>query len=81
MKKEYPDEFERGDVVVARYGWNDTTKAPFEFLYEFGYYSATEGKCVVYKQGECNMQDSYAFKMDQIRIATPEDMKEQIWGN
>ena len=81
MKKEYPEEFERGDVVVARYGWNDITKKPFEFLYEFGYYSQVEGKCVVYNKGECNMQDSHAFDVANIRKATIEDLNEYYWGN
>ena len=79
--KEYPDEFERSDVVVARYGWNNITKAPMEFLYEFGYYSATEGKAVVYIQGECNMQDSYCFNVANLRKATPDDLNEYPWGH
>lgn len=80
MKKEYPDEFKKEDTVVARYGWNDVLLEPFEFLYEFGYYSQTRGKCVVYKQGECNMQDSYVFDVANIRLATKEDKKEYYWG-
>ena len=35
-------------------------------LYDFGYYSATEGFCVLYEHGECNMQDSFAIKLDKI---------------
>jgi len=67
-----------GTVVVATYGFNKVLNKPFEFLYEFGYY--TEYGCVVYKQGERNMQDSCAFKIEQIRVATKEDLKERFWG-
>lgn len=70
---------EEGDVVVATYGYNDILWKPFEFLYEFGYY--TENGCVVYIQGERNMQDSYAFKLNQIRLATEEDKKNLSWGD
>lgn len=73
------DDIPRGTPIVAKYGHNDVLDKPFEFLYEFGYY--TERGCVVYNHGECNMQDAHAFKLDQIRVATPEDMKEQFWGN
>jgi hypothetical protein len=69
----------RETPVVAKYGHNTVLDAPFEFLYEFGYY--TKDGCVVYNHGECSMQDAHAFKLDQIRVATPEDMKEQYWGN
>ncbi len=79
--KDYPDEFEKSDVVVARYGWNNVTKAPMEFLYEFGYYSASEGKAVVYNHGECNMQDSHAFDVANLRKATPADLSEYSWGH
>ena len=60
-------EYKEGDVVVATYGFNNVLQKPFEFLYEFGYY--TKYGCVVYIHGERNMQDSYAFKMEQIRPA------------
>jgi len=73
------DAIERGTPIVATYGHNTVLDKPFEFLYEFGYY--TEHGCVVYKHGECNMQDASAFKLDQIRVATPEDMKNHYWGN
>jgi hypothetical protein len=75
------NEFEQGDIVVARYDWNDITKRPFEFLYEFGYYSKVEGKCVVYNHGECNMQDSHAFDVAEIRLASEEDKEKCYWGN
>jgi len=79
--KDYPDEFEKSDVVVARYGWNNVTKAPFEFLYEFGYYSASEGKAVVYNHGECNMQDSHCFEVAYLRKAAPADLNKYYWGH
>ena len=69
---------EKETPIVATFGWNDALKKPFELLYEFGYY--TQYGCVVYKKGECNMQDSAAFKIEQIRVATPEDLKERVWG-
>lgn len=34
--------------------------------YDFGYYSAVEGKCVLYEEGECNMQDSIAVNLKDI---------------
>ena len=71
--------FNEGDVVVATYGYNDVLKKPFEFLYEFGYYN-TSGGCVVYIHGERNMQDSYAFELTNIRLATKEEKKKFFWG-
>jgi len=71
--------YERGETVVASWGYNDVTDRPFEFLYDFGYY--TEFGCVVYNHGERNMQDSGAFKLYQIRSATPEDLAKLNWGN
>jgi len=69
----------RRTPVIAKYGFNDILKKPFEFLYEFGYY--TKNGAVVYNQGECNMQDAHAFKLDQIRKAKGEDLKKFSWGN
>lgn len=71
-------EYTEGDVVVATYGWNNVLNKPFEFKYEFGYYTAYG--CVVYNEGECNMQDSHAFKMEMIRLASAEDEKRFFWG-
>jgi hypothetical protein len=62
-----------GDIVVATYGYNEVLKKPFQYLYEFGYY--TDYGCVVYKKGERNMQDSYAFKLTQIHPATKKDIQ------
>jgi len=73
------NEIERGTPIVATYGHNTVLDKPFEFLYEFGYY--TEYGCVVYKKGECNMQDASAFKLNQIRVATKDDLKKYFWGN
>jgi len=80
-KNEYISEFEKNDIVVVRYGWNNITKKPFEFLYEFGYYSNVEGKCVVYNKGERSMQDSHAFDVSGVRLATSTDLKEYYWGH
>ena len=71
--------YDRGETVVCKWGFNNVTKRPFEFLYDFGYYT-TYG-CVVYKHGECNMQDASAFRMYQIRKATEKDKKDIFWGN
>ena len=68
-----------GIPVVAKYGYNNVLKKPFEFLYEFGYYNTKKG-CVLYKRGERNMQDSYAFKLNQVRLAKEEDLENFPWG-
>jgi len=75
----YIEDIPRGTVVVATYGLNPAMGVPFQFKYEFGYY--TEHGCVVYNQGERNMQDSHAFKLDQIRVASEQDMQKLFWGN
>lgn len=67
-----------GDTVVATYGFNDLLMKPFEFLYDFGYY--TEYGCVVYNQGERNIQDSHVFKLSKIRPANKDDLKKLSWG-
>ena len=69
---------ERGTPVLVTYGWNNVLSKPFQFLYEFGYYS--EGGCVVYIKGETNMQDAAAFGLDQIKVATDEDIQNHIWA-
>jgi hypothetical protein len=73
------DNLTEGVVVVAKYGNNSVTEKPFEHLYEFGYY--TNHGCVVYLKGERNMQDSYAFKLDQIRVASESDINTHTWGH
>lgn len=70
---------QEGTIVLATYGYNSILKKPFEFLYEFGYYN-TSGGCVVYNKGERNMQDSHAFKLEQIRVATPTEIAENYYG-
>lgn len=70
---------EKGTPVVVTRGYNEVLNKPFESLYEFGYY--TNYGCVVYIQGERNMQDSYAFKLEQIRVATKEDLETMYWGH
>ena len=71
--------YERGETVVASWGYNHVLDKPFEFLYDFGYY--TDFGCIVYNHGECNMQDAGAFKLYQIRRATSEDLLNLFWGD
>lgn len=68
-----------GTIVVCKYGFNKVLKEPFEFLYEYGY--KTKDGYVVYIQGERNMQDSCAFKANQVRIATAKDLQDLSYGN
>lgn len=74
------NDIKQGTPVVATYGFNTVLNKPFEFLYEFGYYTKS-GKCVVYAQGERSMQDSCAFNLEQIRVATEDDLKNEYWGS
>lgn len=67
----------RGTTVVAKYGYNKVLDKPFEFLYDFGY--STKIGCVVYVHGESNMQDSYGFEHNKIRVATQEDKENISW--
>ena len=67
-----------GDIIVAKFGHNSVLDKPFEFLYDFGYY--TEYGAVVYNEGECNMQDAHAFELNQIRLATDVDKREFTYG-
>lgn len=34
-------------------------------VYDFGYYGQ-KGKAVIYEEGECNMQDSYAVDLSKL---------------
>ncbi len=70
---------EEGEVVLCTWGHNEVTGKPFQFLYEFGYY--TNYGCVVYNKGERNMQDSHAFQLTQVRPATKKDLKEYFYGS
>lgn len=47
-------------------------------VYEFGYYSQAEGKCIVYKEGERNFQDSFCLELDQIELVTPSKSEPSI---
>jgi hypothetical protein len=38
--------------------------------YDFGYYSDSPGGCVIYEEGERNMQDSYAVALGDIKPAS-----------
>jgi hypothetical protein len=41
---------------------------PEKKVYDFGYYTSTvEGKCIIYEEGERNMQDSYAVFASDLR--------------
>jgi len=71
--------FVKGQAIVAKYGFNDVLKKPFEFCYDFGCEGQT-GKYIVYVHGECNMQDSLAFDLDQLRPATEADIETLGWG-
>lgn len=50
--------FNRGDKVIHA-----------GVVFDFGYYSETEGKCIIYNEGECNMQDSYAVNISDLKLA------------
>ena len=70
-----------GTKVVHKYGFNDVLQKPFEFIYDFGYYSATEGKCILYVCGCRNMQDSHVANIEDVRIAINLDLMEYTEGN
>jgi len=40
---------------------------PENKVYDFGYF--TKRGAVIYEEGECNMQDSYAVSLDDLREA------------
>ena len=48
--------FVRGEKVVY---------LPEGRTYDFGYMGQT-GKAIIYEEGECNMQDSYAVDLSQL---------------
>lgn len=73
------DYLKRGDIVLATYGYNPVLKEPFSFLYDFGYYN-TNGDCIVYNHGECNMQDAHCFKKEQVRLATQHELQTEFFG-
>ncbi len=45
-------------------------------VYDFGYYSQVDGKAVIYEEGECNMQDSYAVDIADLSPANKLDVLE-----
>lgn len=71
--------FKRGDIVLARFGWNKVLERPFEFLYEFGYYT-DDGKCVVYVEGETNMQSSSIFDENLLEKIKSKNIHKYFWG-
>ena len=67
--------FNEGDKVEWNAGYNSNisvlTNKPVGDMwreYDFGYYSATEGKAVLYEVGCRNMQDSICVDIDKIRL-------------
>ena len=44
---------------------------PENKVYDFGYYSATTGKCILYYEGERNMQDSIVVPVKDVKKKTP----------
>ena len=66
--------FEEGEKVYWNAGWNKninhTTGRPVGWMirgpYDFGYYSATMGKVVLYEEGERSMQDSFVVSVDYV---------------
>ena len=71
MKEKY--KYKYPDKVVATFGWNPILKEPFRRVYDFGYYS--KSGCIVYETGERNMQDAPGFNLNQIRLATEEEIE------
>jgi len=43
-------------------------------IYDFGYHSQTLDRCIIYIEGEQNMQDSYSVLIANIKIATLSDL-------
>ncbi len=61
-------EFKRGDPVIYTFT-NSTSGLTTEKLLDFGYYTVTEGNCICYEPGECNMQDAWALEACKLRRA------------
>jgi len=79
MSFEEAENIEQGTPVLCSWGHNDVTGKPFSSLYEFGYRGGTR-KIVVYKQGERNMQDSFAFIPENVHVASEAALKNNFWG-
>lgn len=73
--------YKSGDIVIHKsLSINSVTKSPYEFLYEFGYYSKVNGMCILRKIGTNNMQDSVAVNLENIRLSTKEDQEKYFEG-
>ena len=57
MGKSKQNKFKSGQKVIY---------LPENKTYDFGYYSQTKGKCIIYIEGERNMQDSYCVKISDL---------------
>ncbi len=53
--------FRKGDKVTLK---SETTGVK----YDFGHYSQTPGKAILYYEGECNMQDSFVTDISNITL-------------
>ena len=52
------------------YTFQEGQKVIFEGKrYDFGYYTERRGWCVLYEEGECNMQDSIAVAVNKVEDA------------
>ncbi len=56
MEEKTQIDFARGDKVLY---------LPDRRVYDFGYLGQT-GRAVIYEQGECNMQDSFAVDLSKL---------------
>lgn len=70
--------YNRGDVVLCTWGYNEVLRRPYEFLFEFGYVGQT-GDLIVFKRGESGMQDAMAFPPSQVKLATPNDRDQRFF--
>jgi len=61
--------YKNPDIVV----WNNQ-------LYDFAYYSATDGLGVVYIHNCRNMQDSFCVPLDKIKLASDSDKENLFFG-
>ena len=69
MKKDTEKDYSEGEKVIY-----------LDRVYDFGYYSATKGKVVIYEEGEKNMQDAIAVNIKEIERAHCKEptLKEEI---
>lgn len=59
--------FTLGDKVVVD---NENSSA----IYEFGYYQIFPGTCVIFEEGQRDLQKSYTMKVSSIRFASEEEL-------